>query len=122
MLLNTHKGITLRESKKINFIIMKQHDPIKAGLASHLFWDVDIATLDLNKHASLIVERVIERGTYKNLQFIEQYYGNQQLANIIKDISFMHPKDMMFVHTYFQIPLTELKCYTKKPLIPHYLS
>ena len=91
---------------------MKQNDPIKAGLAAHLFWDVNIATLDFTKHAALIVERVIERGTYKNLQFIQQYYGNQQLTDIIKGISCMHPKDLMFVHTYFKIPLNELKCYT----------
>ena len=91
------------------------HQPstIISQLPPQLFWDVDIATLDWNKHAALIVQRVIERGTYKNLQLLEQYFGKQELANIIKKIAYLHPKDIAFVHTHFSIPYNELKCYTE---------
>ena len=91
------------------------HQPstISSQLPPQHFRDVDIATLDWNKHAALIVQRVIERGTYKNLQLLEQYFGKQELAAIIKKIAYLHPKDIAFVHAHFSIPFNELKCYTR---------
>lgn len=100
---------------------MKKTDPITAGLAPHLFWDVDATTLDWDKHAGLIVERVIERGNFKNLQLLEQFYEKDKITTIIKNITYLHPKDIAFVHTYFKIPLNDLKCYTNKRLNQHYL-
>lgn len=97
-------------------------DSIISQLSPHLFWDVNIATLNWNKHAALIVERVIERGTYKNFKLLEQHFGKPALANIIKKLSYLHPKDIAFVHTYFSIPFNELKCYTEKRLNPDFLS
>ena len=101
---------------------MAQHSPIEAGLPTHLFWDVNLSTLDFTKHADLIVERVIERGSYKDLQLIEKHYSNDQLDGIIKNIAYLHPRGISFVHYHFQIPLNQLKCYTKKPLTRHYLD
>lgn len=101
---------------------MKQNNPIKAGIAENLFWDVDVSNLDFTKHATLIVQRVIERGNYKELKIIKQFYSPEQLAEIIKNISGFHPIDISFVHYHFKIPLNQLKCYTKKPLTRHYLD
>jgi hypothetical protein len=103
-----------------NFILMKKTNPITAGLAPQLFWDVDTTTLDWDRHASLIVERVIERGTFKNLQLLEQIYRKDKITDIIKNIPYLHPKDIAFVQTYFRIPLNDLKCYTIKRLNQHY--
>jgi hypothetical protein len=93
-----------------------------AQLYPQLFWDVDISKLDWDKHQLLIIERVIERGTYKAFKLTEQHYGEKEMGQIIRKFPFMHPKDMAFVHTYFNIPLIELKCYIKKPLTPGFLS
>ena len=101
---------------------MNLQPSIVSQLSPHLFWDVNIATLDWNKHSALIVERVIERGTYKNLKLLEQEFGKPVLANIIKKLPYLHPKDIVFVHTYFNIPFNELKCYTEKQLNPGFLN
>lgn len=95
---------------------MQQNKPIEAGLSPHLFWDVNKENLDWEKNIRMIVERVIERGTYKNLLLIENIYGREKLVNVVKQISYMNPKDIMFVHIYYNIPLEQLKCYTKKLL------
>ena len=80
-------------------------------LSTQLFWDEDIAKLDWDKHKLLIVERVIERGSYATFKYIEQYYGKNEMARIIKTVAWLHARDIAFVHAYFNIPLNELKCY-----------
>lgn len=90
---------------------MKQNNPIAGGLSSHLFWDVNKETLDWDKHLRLIVERVIQRGTYKNLLLIEKVYGKEKISDVIKHLPFLTTKDMMFVHRYYNIALEDLKCY-----------
>ena len=82
-----------------------------------LFWDVDIVKLDWEKHQLLIVERVIERGNYHAFQLTEAQYGKEGMGQIIRRLPFLVPKDISFVHTYFKIPLNELKCYTRKPSV-----
>lgn len=87
-----------------------------------IFWDIDLEKLDWEKHKLLIVERVIERGSLKAFQLTEQHYGKQAMGEIVKSIAFLNPRDMAFVSVYFAIPLTDLKCYTKKQSIQNYLN
>jgi len=101
---------------------MQQNNPIKSGLSPHLFWDVNHDALDWEKHISLILERVIQRGTYKNLLLIETRYGNEKIVETLKQLSFLNSKDIQFVHTYYKIPLNQLKCYTKKQLNQNFLD
>ena len=91
---------------------MKQNNPITTGLSSHLFWDVNHETLDWEKHVSLIIERVIQRGTYNNLLLIEDHYGKEKIVETLKQLTFLTLKDKQFVHTYYKIPLAQLKCCT----------
>ena len=97
-----------RENK---FLLIYKNNPIESGLPSHLFWDVDIQQLDWETNARLIVERVIERGSYKDLLLIQEKYGKQRIGAILKQTVFMPPTDIWFVHIYFDIPLKSLKCY-----------
>lgn len=87
-----------------------------------LFWDVDYSKLDWTKHKILIVQRVIERGSYKALKEIIYHYGKAKLEAIIKDLPYLNPRDIAFVSIYFNISLIELRCYSKKPLNPNYLN
>ena len=80
-------------------------------LPPELFWDIDIAKLDWDRHRLLIVERVIERGSYAIFKYTEQYYGKNEMGRIIKMIPWLHARDIAFVHAYFNIPLNELNCY-----------
>lgn len=83
-------------------------------LSKNLFWDVDFAKLEWEKHQLLIVERVIARGSYQEFKLTELHYGKNKMAHIAKRIAYLPTKDMNFVSIYFNLPLNELKCYTKK--------
>ncbi len=104
-----------------NINYLKKDDSIADHLSPALFWDVDVSNLDWDKHKQLILSRVIERGNYKELQDITAHYGIQETRDIIKKIAWLDKRDMAFVHIYFNIPLNELKCYTKKQSAPGYL-
>ena len=84
-----------------------------SNLSPHLFWDVDFAKLDADKHYRLIIERIIERGTFNQFRQVEKYYGKEKLIDVIKNINTMNEKDMNFVSSYFNIPFELMKCYIK---------
>jgi hypothetical protein len=91
-------------------------------LSAALFWDVNLETLDWEKHKMLIVDRVIQRGTYKEFNIVLAYYGKEKMAQIIKELSFLPPKDLAFVITFFELKPSDLKCYLKKQLVQNYLD
>jgi len=80
----------------------------------HLFWDMKPGSADLVKHQRLIVERVIQRGSRKDLDLLQMVYNRETIRTIIRQIAWLNEKDMVFVHVYFDIPFLEMKCYTKR--------
>jgi len=48
-----------------------------------LFWDVCPDTLDLNLHAKMIIERVLNNGTLTDWRWLVAAYGSQQLHSIM---------------------------------------
>ncbi|MEM7040485.1 MAG: hypothetical protein AAF570_26200, partial [Bacteroidota bacterium] len=55
------------------------------NLSPYLFWDVDPEKLDFEKHARLIVERVVTRGRIEDWQEIKRYYGLERIkAEVVK--------------------------------------
>lgn len=85
-----------------------------AQLQPELFWDINLQGLDWNKHKQLIVERVIERGSYESFQMTEEHYGKEEMKKIIGKLTYMHPKDLSFVRIYFQLQTEDLKCCSAK--------
>jgi hypothetical protein len=75
---------------------------------------MDRNKLDLQKNKQLIVERVIQRGSRSDLQFILSYYGKQEAGELLKQVPWLNEKDMAFVNVFFDIPFSEMKCYAKK--------
>lgn len=93
---------------------MSESNQTVLGFSSHLFWDVRHSTLNTKKHKRLIVERVIERGSRRDLALLLSTYKKKEIREAVKEIPVMNPRDMAFVHTFFDIPYKQMKCYTKK--------
>ena len=86
------------------------------NLPRHLFWDIDLNTLDYNYHAQFIINRVIERGSIENWKTIKNYYGLEMVKEEILNMRSLHPKTLAFFSTYFKIKKTNFRCYTTKQL------
>jgi hypothetical protein len=95
---------------------------LSSNIPASLFWDVDVSKLDWNKHKQLIVERVIQRGSLKAIKEVTDHYGIDELKIVLKQLPYLDKRDTAFVHIYFNIPLNELKCYTRKPLVQNFLN
>ena len=91
-------------------------------ISPSLFWDIDVSKLDWNRHRQLIVERVIQRGSLHAIEEVIAHYGKEKINEIIKQIPYLEKRDIAFVHIYFNIPLNELKCYTRKRLARNFLD
>jgi len=86
------------------------------GLPKALFWDVDPKKIDPQKHAAYIIERAITLGTMDDFIIIKKFYGKSKIKRIVKKLRYLNDKDMNFCSIYFNIPITEFRCYTTKQL------
>jgi len=85
-------------------------------LSSYLFWDIHLTSLDLEQHASYIVDRVISLGTLDDFLKIKSFYGHQKISDILKELRYLDDKALHFSSVYFNIPLSEFRCFTQKQL------
>jgi hypothetical protein len=60
--------------------------PVVPSLSDHLFWDVDRATIDPDRHASWLVKRVLEQGRWRDWQALVSHYGKPRLEEIAADL------------------------------------
>ncbi|MDR1592378.1 MAG: DUF2333 family protein [Prevotellaceae bacterium] len=77
----------------------------------NLFWDTDIADLDMEKHKKFIVNRVLDYGSWDDWKIIRDYYGLIQVRDIAKDLREMFAKSLSFISTITQTPEDQFRCY-----------
>jgi len=116
-----------KNTKKLNFIVniyfyitrfrtnysMQKKLHIQL-LPKHLFWDIDIEKLDVEKNSVLIIERIFNRGDLDDIKMLFDYYGLERIKNEIVKAGFLDKKTLNFVSKFLNIPKTEFQCYTKK--------
>ncbi len=85
---------------------------------THLFWDTDVSLIDPERHKSAIIERVLERGSWSAVKELIQFYGKEEIVEVVKRAKWFSDKTMHFISGYFDIPLKEMRCYTEKQSSP----
>jgi hypothetical protein len=86
------------------------------GLSKSLFWDVDITTLDAEKHAQFIIEKVLVYGNWDEFKRTLEYYGKQNVATLSTQIRYLDNIVLDFCATYFNIKKNKFRCYKHKLL------
>jgi hypothetical protein len=82
----------------------------------HLLWDMNKTQFDYKQGIQIIVERVVMRGNSKDWQTMYTLYSLESIKDAVKKIPWLPERDMNYVSKLFDIPLTELECYKRKPL------
>ena len=49
-----------------------------------LFWDVDPDTIDLEKHARYVIERILDFGTDEEVRWLFKRYPREKIAGVLK--------------------------------------
>ncbi|RPA66577.1 hypothetical protein EF405_20035 [Cyclobacteriaceae bacterium YHN15] len=86
------------------------------NLSDRLFWDVDPKSLDWEKDITLIISRVLERGSLQEWRTIEQKYGLNKIVSVAKEIRSLDILAINFLAQISDTPLTEFRCSNTKQL------
>ena len=87
-------------------------------LSEYLFWDVDINKLNSVKNKSLIIQRVLDYGLYKDWQIIYKYYKIDEIAKTATKLRDLDKKSISFISLLSKIPKEAFLCYTMKQSMP----
>ena len=49
-----------------------------------LFWEYDPETIDIVKHAGLIMDRIMERGSWASMLWLQRTYSKDQLVSFLE--------------------------------------
>ncbi|HLD69462.1 MAG TPA: hypothetical protein VJA17_01740 [Candidatus Omnitrophota bacterium] len=61
------------------------------NLRQSLFWDVDPKTIDLKKHARYIIERVVDFGNDREVQWMWEKYPLALIHKVVKTSRSLNP-------------------------------
>ena len=61
-------------------------------LRRSLFWDVDPKTIDLEKHARYVIERVLDFGTDKEARWVYRLYPHSRIREVIDNPRMLSPR------------------------------
>ena len=93
----------------------------KPILSKQAFWDVDMDTIDYEKNAVHVVEKVIERGKAEDFNILLKFYGFDRVRNLALQALWLSDISINFCCALFKVKPTDFKCYEKKQLNrPHW--
>lgn len=84
----------------------------------HLFWDVDIKTLQADEHAAFIIARVLEYGLYSDWRILLAYYGIKKIVAVARKIKELDKKTASFLALLGGISAKDFACYTSRQFSP----
>ena len=77
-----------------------------------LFWDVDLAALDLENHKIFIVERVLNMGDEVALKWLRQKYGLKIIYNTVTTSNKLTLKTARCWQNYFNLKEEQMRCFS----------
>ncbi len=86
----------------------------------HLFWDVDVETLDLEKHKAYVIRRAMEYGKIKDWNLLKTRYSMDEIKDAIISARSIDPKVISFVALLTNTPLKSFRCYTNQQSNPSF--
>lgn len=86
---------------------MKTNIPSKI---KSLLWDIDISTIDLDKHYKFIIERVIEYGDIEEVKWMQSTFSKDQIIETLKTSKRISAKSGNFFAIKYNLSKEELEC------------
>jgi len=89
-------------------------------LSDTAFWDVDFESLDAEKDAAFIVQRVFNYGLWNDHLAIFQYYSPEQLKTEAVKAAWYKKKVLSFLCVIFELQPSDFVCYTRRQSQPQH--
>ena len=91
---------------------------MKLQLRPSLFWDVDVQSIDLQKHKAFVIERITSRGRFEEFKAMLDYYGKNTVKDKLLQTRYLNEITLYFCSSIFNVPITEFRCYKLAQLNP----
>ena len=85
-------------------------------LGKQAFWNTNMESIDYHKHARFVVEKIVERGTHQDFINLLNFYGFEEVKQLVLKASWLSKMSINFCCTLFRVEPTDFKCYEKKQL------
>ncbi len=76
-----------------------------------LFWDVNFDTLDYDKKAAFVIERVFVRGDVPDIRNCRRYYGDEKIREALTNAKWLPLQTIYLACAVLSNELTDYKCY-----------
>ena len=86
---------------------------ILGTLSKHLFWDVDVGSMDAEMHRSFIIPRVMDRGTSSDVRAIWNRYGAETVKEVLLHAPALQRKTISFFANQFHLRPEDFRAYRK---------
>lgn len=83
---------------------------IISNLSSHLFWDMDIDQVDLDKFPAQIIQRVLECGELNDWRIILGYYGLPYIVECCQSVRFLDPVVLAYICCISHTDKSSFRC------------
>lgn len=83
-----------------------------------IFWDVNFESLDYDKYANWIIERIFERGDIEDIRQCRRYYNDNKVREALLNAKFISKKRMYLAAAVIDEPIEKFRCYILRQLNP----
>ena len=84
------------------------------NLSPHIFWDVDVSTIDMEKNGVFVLQRVLQYGLLKDWLIIKSNLGLERIKSIALQIPVLDDVSISFLSNLLHIEKSEFRCYKNK--------
>lgn len=86
---------------------------MKNEILKPIFWDLDAAKLDIQRHSHQIIERILEWGDLEQVHWMFRNYSKEQIVERLKNSRQLSKKSANFWADYYYIDKNEVRCLNK---------
>ncbi len=83
------------------------------------FWDVDISKVDKKKNAQFVIERILDYGDKKEVEWMKKNYDLDQIKNVVRNSRRLSLRSANYWAVIFDLKRDEVlylkRYYQKKP-------
>lgn len=83
-------------------------------LSKHLFWDVDMASIDIIEDDQFIISRILENGVLSDWKIALDTYGLSHVNEVTKNIRSLNMVSVHFMAFLTSTPLNQYRCFVER--------
>ena len=91
---------------------------LRPVLSKTAFWDVDMQTLDYERNARFVIEKVMNYGLWTDIVKILRIYGRERVQAEVVQVPYLKKKSLSFCCAIFDLNPEAFRCYRRQQSNP----